>query len=305
MSWRDRPYAGDDYQPRPEFRIRFRKPSTVVTWLVIANVVIHFINVAATRASRAGLNDIFGLSLEGLLRLHVWQPVTYMFLHNPYGLMHIVFNMLLLYFIGSEVERSLGRDRFIRFYFACGIVGGLAYIALALIDPFYADKPLIGASGAVYGVLLAAIIFFPRMQIIFIIFPMPIRVFGLILVALLLLQVISPGGVENLGGEVCHVAGAATALTIFYLWGMLPKVTIGGRSLAMPKLGKPSRPADQGNWARKQKKLAADQAEVDRILAKVHDEGLGSLTRREKRTLARATRRQQDEDDKLGRTDRL
>lgn len=300
MSWRDRPYSGDnDYQPA--LRIRFRKPSTAVMWLVIANVVVHFVNVLSTNWWHGGLTHTFGLSLEGVTRFHFWQPLTYMFLHDVGGIWHLALNMIMLYFIGSEVERSLGRDRFLKFYATCGIVGGLAYLALAFINSRYFDIPLIGASGAVYGVLMAAIIFFPQMQIIFIIFPMPIRVFGLILAAMLLLQIISPGGVANLGGEVCHVAGAGTGLAIFYTWGIMPKIRLGSGESPSFFGRRPATRRGEGAWARKQKALAAERAEVDRILAKVHDQGLQSLSRKEKKILTRATQRQQETERKFDR----
>jgi membrane associated rhomboid family serine protease len=280
-----------------------------VLWLIIANVAVHFVNVLSTRWLPFGLTRILGLSLDGISHLYFWQPLTYMFAHSVTRdvIWHLVFNMIMLYFIGSEVERFLGRDRFLEFYATCGLVGGVAYLGLSALIPGYYTIPLVGASGAIYGLLLAAMIFFPQMQIILLFFPIPIRVFGMLLAAILLLQVVSPGGVQNLGGEVCHIGGAATGVAIFYAWGMLPgRGGSSGHRSPWTFLRRGDRGVtSSGAWARKQQKTAESEAEVDRILAKVHAQGIQSLTRKEKKILAQATRRSQERERASGRIDRL
>lgn len=303
MSWRDRPYSDDDYGSgygRPELRFQPRRPSMLVTWLVLINVGVHIIHLISTNASPFAFSEFFGLSLDGLAHLRIWQLGTYMFVHSPDNLLHIIFNMLLLFFVGREIERGFGRERFIWFYITCGLVGGLAYLVLGALSPAYYAAPLVGASGAVWGLLIAAMIFYPHMQIIFIIFPMPIRVFGLIILAILFLQAISPGGVRNLGGEVCHFGGAMAGVAILYYWGVMPSIRFGsgGGPNIMGRLRK-------GAWVRKQRRLAEEQLEVDRILDKVRREGINSLTRREKKILATATQRQRERDRQAGRIDRV
>ncbi len=286
MSWRDRPYS-DESDGRPELRLNFRKPSTLVGWLIAANIAIFFVDAIAAAFPNVRLSHLFGLSLGGLRHLYFWQPVSYMFMHADAW--HLLMNMLGLYIFGSEFERSFGRQRFAQFYGTCGVVGGLAYLALSAWAPHLAGAGLVGASGAVYGLLIAAVIFFPHIQVVLIIFPMPIRVFGAIVGAILLLQALS-GQFNNPGGEACHVAGALTGIGMFYAWGMMPRVRVGGSG---PGLAGRIR---QGAWERKLRKLAVDEAEVDRILDKVHRQGVGSLTRTERKLLAKATRRQQEMD---------
>lgn len=302
MSWRDRPYAADDSQ-QPELRIQFRRPSTAVMWLIVANVIVFFLNAIAERifpgtpVQAAPSTLLLGLSLDGIGNLYLWQPLTYMFMHG--GIWHILLNMIGLYIFGSEFERAFGRDRFLQFYGICAIMGGLAYLVLSAINRDFAPVPLIGASGAVYGLLIAAIIFFPHLRVILIIFPMPVRVLGLIIVGILLLQLIS-GNITNPGGEVCHIAGAAAGVATLYAWGMMPRIRFGSGGG-----GGTGGRFSEGAWERRQRKLAEEQAEVDRILEKVHREGIQSLTRRERRTLTNATRRQRERDKELGRIDRL
>jgi membrane associated rhomboid family serine protease len=285
MGWRDRPYASDDSYPDAPMRLALPRPTTTVTWLIVANVVAFVLDTLTQHADPRFWPMTFGLSWNGLFGGKVWQPVTYMFSHA--GIWHLLGNMIGLYIFGMHFEQAFGRDRFLKFYAFCGLVGGAGYLALSLVDPSFRSRPIIGASGAVYGLLIAAIIFFPHIRVIVIIFPMPIRTFGLLIAGILLLRLISPGGVPNWGGEVCHMFGAAAGLGLLYYWRMIrqPRVLSG-------MTGK----IKQGAWERRRKQEAAEQAEVDRILAKVSDEGIQSLTRAERKALERATRRQQEED---------
>jgi hypothetical protein len=106
--------------------------------------------------------------------------------------------------------------------------------------------------------------------------------------------------VENLGGEVCHFGGALAGVGTLYYWGMMPAIRFGSGSgpNLMGRLRK-------GAWARKQRKLAEEQAEVDRILEKVHRDGIASLNRRERKILAEATQHQRERDRQAGRVDRV
>ncbi len=299
MSWRDRSYAGGDEQP--EIRIQFRKPSTAVVWIIVANVAMFFVDLLSQHVMTGNLYEYLGLSLGGIKSLFFWQPLSYMFMHS--GVMHLLMNMIGLYIFGTEFERVFGRDRFLQFYGICGIIGGVGYLLLSAFSPIYREVPLVGASGAVYGLLLAAVIFFPHIQVILFIFPVPIRVFGLIVLAILLLSLLTPGRIDNLGGEICHITGAVAGLGVFYAWGIMPTVRFGGgRGITLlPGSGSGSPNPNRGAWEKKQKKLAAERAEVDRILEKVSREGMQSLNWREQRTLRKATQRQQQSDRDVSR----
>lgn len=295
MSWRDRPYSGDEGES--ELRLGFRRPSTAVTWLIVANVAVYIVELISVNWLRApSFIRIFGLSLDGIRDFYFWQPLTYMFVHEPQGVLHLLMNMLGLYIFGSEFERTFGRQRFLQFYGICGLAGGMAYLLLSLVSPWYQMVPLVGASGAVFGLLMAAVIFFPHIQVVMIIFPMPIRIFALIWAGILLLQILGRN-LYNTGGEICHIAGALTGVALFYSWGMMPRIRIGNHRLG--------RSRGEGAWARRQREAAEEQAEVDRILAKIHNEGISSLSRKEKKTLAQATRHQREREQELGRMDRL
>src|SRR3954454_11506000 len=111
-------------------------------------------------------------------RLQVWQLVTYMFIHA--GPTHLLFNMLALWMFGTELERMWGTTAFTKFYFACGVGAGLFQVVLGLLPFGFASEfyypSVVGASGAIYGVLAAYALYFPSRPIVmFLLFPVPAR----------------------------------------------------------------------------------------------------------------------------------
>ena len=177
--------------------------STALKALIGANVAVFLVTTFVP-----SLTLLFGLAPAAVVgQLRVWQLVTHMFLHG--GLFHILFNMLALWMFGTELERVWGTRYFLKFYFVTGI-GAAALTVLFSMLPFgFAQQVhysvVIGASGAVYGLLLAYAIYFPDRPIyMYFVFPIPARIFVLILGAIELLSSVSaPGGVANathLGG---------------------------------------------------------------------------------------------------------
>ena len=126
----------------------------------------------------------FGLTPEAVFeRLWIWQPFTYMFLHG--GLGHILFNMLALWMFGVQLERRWGTRFFLRYYFLTGVGAGVCTLIASLPFMFGSSMygvPTIGASGAIYGVLLAFALFYPNVPILlFFLFPVPARYFVMII----------------------------------------------------------------------------------------------------------------------------
>src|SRR6266851_8580867 len=121
-----------------------------VKWLLISNTAIF---VLCFLFPSKAIFQWFALSPELVLKqFAIWQLVTYMFLHGGIG--HILFNMLALWMFGSELEQAWGTRRFLRFYFFCGVGAALC----VLVGNFIASdlRPTMGASGAIYGILLAS-----------------------------------------------------------------------------------------------------------------------------------------------------
>jgi membrane associated rhomboid family serine protease len=145
----------------------------------------------------------------------LWQPVTYMFLHGGVG--HLLFNMLALWMFGTELERTWGTRFFVRYYFVTGIGAALVTVAWAL-SPFpYGNQMyqsvVIGASGAIYGLLLAYGMYFPTRTIyLYFLFPIQARYFVMIAGAIAFLS-----SVGSSGGGVAHVAHLG-GLLVGYLY---------------------------------------------------------------------------------------
>ena len=143
--------------------------------------------------------------------LWVWQIATYMFLHG--GIFHIVFNMLALWMFGAELERMWGTRYFLKFYFVTGVGAGLLTVLVSLL-PFGFTAPLytadiIGASGAIYGLLLAYALYFPDRPIyMYFVFPIPAKIFLAIMGGIAFLSSLSEtGGVAN----ATHLGGLLVA----------------------------------------------------------------------------------------------
>src|SRR5688500_5667233 len=178
--------------------------------LIITNVVVFLMQWLLRSAS---LHQLLGLRPEDVVeRLQVWQPVTYMFLHDGIG--HILFNMLALWMFGVELERMWGTRFFLKYYAICG-VGAAATTIIASAIPGFGQlygTTTIGASGAIYGVLLAYGLYFPNRPIyIYAIFPVPAKWLVIITGAIALLM--SLGG----GGGVAHTAHLG-GLVVGYLY---------------------------------------------------------------------------------------
>jgi membrane associated rhomboid family serine protease len=170
--------------------------STAIKALIIANVAVFFAQPFVPLLTSVG-----GLQPYLVVRGWIWQPATYMFLHS--GLFHILFNMLALWMFGTELERTWGTTYFLKFYFVTGIGAGLLTVAFSLL-PFDVARQIyaanvIGASGAIYGLLLAYGLYFPDRPVLLLFFPVPAKICVLILGLIALYS-----SVAGAGGSVAN-----------------------------------------------------------------------------------------------------
>jgi membrane associated rhomboid family serine protease len=185
-------------------------PTPAVKALLVATIAVFvvqyisgFVTPVPYNAVSHPLMEWFALTPAYVVSGLLWQPVTYLFLHA--GVMHLIFNMLALWMFGVDLERRWGRTGFLRYYFVCGVGAGLTCLVVGLL-PLAATRelyitPTAGASGAIYGLLLAYAILFPHRIIYYFIFPIPVRIYVLI-AGLLVLYESARGG----GGNVAHFA---------------------------------------------------------------------------------------------------
>ena len=253
--------------------------------LIIANVAVFILTIALS-----GIVPYLALTPRALL-MQPWTVVTYMFVHA--GLFHLLFNMLALFFFGPPLEERWGSREFVKFYLVAGIGGAL----LSLLFP---NSIVVGASGAVYGVMVAFAMFWPDNPIyIWGIFPVKAKWLVAFLVGI---SLFSSFGAR--GSDVAHLAHLGGALAAFlYLrspwappaWGTVPKPKRPGRWRVLSSRRTEPRPEEDlaASAARAASRRDDERAldDIDRILDKIADSGLSSLTDDERRRLDEASRR--------------
>jgi membrane associated rhomboid family serine protease len=195
--------------------------SPAVKWLIIANIAMFVLGWFF-----ADVQNWLGMQPSAVVGSgQLWRLATYMFLHSRTGVGHILFNMLSLWMFGVELERMWGTRFFLKFYFFCGVCAALttvvlSFIPLGIFDPLYRSLT-IGASGAIFGVLLAYALYFPHRPILMMfVFPVPARYFVMIMggISLLAAMGASSGGVAH----TTHLGGLAAG----YLYLKKPRLNL-------------------------------------------------------------------------------
>jgi membrane associated rhomboid family serine protease len=156
-------------------------------------------------------------------RLFVWQPVTYMFLHA--GIFHILFNMLALWMFGVELERRWGQSFFLKYYLVTGIGAAATTLVIALtpgqLGMTIRHSVTVGASGAIYGLLLAYALYFPNRPIyLWALFPIPAKYFVTIMGAIAFLA--SVGGEQGGVANSAHLGGLVVGYVYLRFWPAHP-----------------------------------------------------------------------------------
>jgi membrane associated rhomboid family serine protease len=262
--------------------------------LLIANFAV-FLAISVLRlVPFSWAVNTLGFSTPDLLR-HPWSPVTYMFVHaDQFG--HIFFNMIILFFFGPPLERTWGGREFLKFYLVCGV--GAAFTSV-LLYRWIGPVSVIGASGALMGVMLAFAMRWPNARVLlWFIIPVKVKYLVAAIIALDLFATRSAMA-GNPGGGVAtwaHLGGAATAW-IYLRYGdriesrlrrMYPRRAKLGVEAGRPETADKRAPGARG----RQRPVDGDALdEVDRILDKIKESGIESLTPDEKAYLDDMSRR--------------
>jgi membrane associated rhomboid family serine protease len=146
---------------------------TGVKWLVISNVAVYIVYFFGSWIKGEPIFGSLELMPSAVIHGAFWQPFTYLFLHSLTSFTHILFNMLMLWMFGAPIEETWGTRRFLEYYFVCGIGAGICVVLvnLAFGNP---HQRVLGASGAIYGLLLAFGMLFPN-QTVLLSFLFPIK----------------------------------------------------------------------------------------------------------------------------------
>ena len=290
------------YADRDYFRETSGRPpgrlggAPVVKWLLIVNLGVFLVALLLDFREASVEFGKFTIR-EGIAGVQVWRLITFQFLHGDFG--HLLFNSIAIYFFGAFVEQQLRSRAFLVFYLLCGVAGALGYAALVSISDAYRDVGVVGASGGIFGILVVAAMIAPdmRVQLLFPPVTLTMRLMAILMLGWGLLVVVTGG--RNAGGEAGHLGGA---LAGFLLWkvpvlrGLLANLSRpGGRGpgkrLAFPIRITKSEKRYEKKLRPKSSVSGAEAGEVDRILDKINEHGLQSLTAEERELLARAGRK--------------
>lgn len=246
-----------------------------IKWLLIANGGVFALDILMRALLGTSLVGVLGLTPAWVIeRGWVWQPLTYMFVHG--GFFHLLFNMFVLWMFGGEIERLWGSAEFLKYYVICG----LGAAALSFLG-FY-HSTVVGASGAVFGILIAFGMLFPN-RYIFLWFLVPIKAKYLIggLAAIEILTGISGSG--HGVAHLAHVGGMVVGFAYLRWWR-----EGGPAERLMTRWRRRHLEVVQGGAGRSS---GSREADIDRILDKISEHGLESLTPEEERILDEASRR--------------
>ena len=276
MGLYDREYTQADFESGsgygPYRRMAMPKITSVVKKLLIINIAVFFLSFLFPPVETF-MFDWFSVYPATLGKsLQLWRQITYQFLHAGPG--HIFINMLVLYFFGPMLERLWGGRKFLIFYLVCGAMGGLLYPFLALVG-WLDVAQLVGASGSILGMLAAGAILFPNMMVyVWGVIPVKLRILAIIFSAISIISLLRPDQFANAGGQAAHLGGMVAGAVYVVSQSWRDKFKLKLRS---------------GAWEKKMTTQRNLQVEVDRILEKVHNQGIHGLTSKEKKILKQAT----------------
>lgn len=252
--------------------------------IAAAHVVKVLANVFIPGAGDA-FHDVGATTVDGFASGELWRPFTYMLLHGGVG--HLIWNLLLLGFSGFALERAVGARSALRIFIVAGLVGSLSVFVWQALG--HEGIRTIGASGAIFGVLVALAVVSPELTVLlFFVFPVKIRWLVGGYVAIDAMTALGDGhgrpGSVTTSDVFCHLLGAGTGFVMAWVWP----------SYVAPYIADAKRRRERAVKDAERRVQLDEAAELDRILAKISDHGLPSLTEAERETLKRESRRRKE-----------
>lgn len=297
MSYKDRYY-------RPTMFGGFSFFPPVIKYLMIINGIVYLLQIFLGQFyftdNTGRLNNLENYLLKYFALIPLgegfrpWQLITFQFMHGSFS--HILFNMLYLWMFGTELENLWGSRKFLVYYLTCGIGAGLTQLFLS---PLFEGSigPTVGASGGIYGLLMAFALFFPRRPI-YLYFFIPIPAMYLI-GFMILLELFSIGDL-SLTAHLAHIGGASIGLVYilverYYNWsidGLIDKIIYQKNLKYYSTQNSKYQDVEYYDVEdEKKSEIKIDQEEIDRILEKISKNGYQSLTEEEKRILFEASKK--------------
>jgi membrane associated rhomboid family serine protease len=226
------------------------------------------------------LIHLFGLTPVLVKKGLIWQPVTYMFLHG--GLFHLLFNMFVLWMFGCEIERTWGTKEFVKYYFVTGIGAGL----LTFITSLNSNVPTIGASGAIFGILVAFALMFPNRPI-YLYFLFPVKAKYVVMFFAVIEFLASLRHTSDGIGHFAHLGGMVVGYLYIKLdWRIPALFRLSSYLTYMRNFRHNRRMKAMVKRREREKKL---MEKMDQILDKISQVGYDNLNKEEKKTLEQAS----------------
>ncbi len=282
----------------------------VIKTLLITNLAVFFIQILGNEIIVSGdlvlsqvLLKYFALIPIGTFSdasFYPWQLITYQFMHGDFS--HIFFNMFALWMFGMEIENMWGSKKFLIFYLTSGVVAGLCHLFLSPLLGAVA-APTIGASGAVFGVLIAFALFFPN-RYIFLYFLIPVKAKYLI-GFLIVFEFLAINSAQSNIAHLAHLGGALAGFLFIWfdkssnidLKSMIRRNKFKSSASSSSSIFNIFNRDDKIQEAKyhdinsdKDKKVEVTQEEIDKILDKISQSGYQNLTEREKKILFEASK---------------
>ena len=271
MNYSNQPYSPGGFQVIPP----------AIKTIIFINVAVFLLQLSPFGETILALGSLWPV---GSGNFRIWQPVTYMFLHG--GGAHLFFNMFALWMFGAEIENYWGTRQFNTYYFICGIGAALINLLATIGDPY----PTVGASGAIYGILLAFGMMFPdRYIFLYFLFPVKAKYF---IAGYALIEFFSGFGSRTMGSgsNIAHFAHLGGMLIGFiYISIKRAEWSISGITGLFSKITSTIKPKNGPRLHRTNRaEPPVSEAEINAILDKISEHGYGSLTAEERRKLLKA-----------------
>lgn len=282
-----------------DFKNAWNKDNNALVKIILINVVVFvsasFIEIFLTLS---GAGDGFKLFINKLMLpasfttfiTQPWSLISYFFLHL--GFTHILWNMLFLYWFGKIIQDNIGNNAVISLYVLGGIIGGLSYMALFNIIPYYdnriSESLMLGASAGVFSIVAGSATLLPNYTF-YLLFLGPVRIKYIALFYILLSFLDVTG--SNAGGEIAHLGGAM--IGYLFIRQLQNGVNIGEGVINIVNFfnKEKNKKSDQKSSPTEETKYDISQDEIDKILDKISESGYSSLSKNEKEKLFNASKK--------------
>ena len=281
-----------------DFKNAWNKENNGLIKIILINVIVFVsMSILEVFITLSGFGELFNLFLNKLmlpasLKVFIFQPwslLTYFFLHMNF--MHILWNMLFLYWFGKIIHENIGNNAVISLYIIGGIIGGLSYMALFNIIPYYdnrvSESLMLGASAGVFSIVVGSATLLPNYTF-YLLFLGPVRIKYIALFYVLLSFFDVTG--SNAGGEIAHLGGAL--MGYLYIRQLQNGVNMGKGIIDILNIfNKNKKEVISKEEKTNEIKKDISQDEIDKILDKISDSGYKSLSNNEKDKLFNASKK--------------